>query len=103
MQVTKTSLARMPPVASILAPRTVTPEASRSTTPAATNASFCRLAFFERSADRFHRVRISGMTGDIIDVFAVEVDGAIVTQARNMVDARLDHADSPLGLPGLKL
>jgi hypothetical protein len=26
----------------------------------------------------------------------MKVDGPIVTQARNMVEARLDHADSPV-------
>jgi hypothetical protein len=36
------------------------------------------------------------MSSDIIDALAMEIDGAIVTQARNMVDARLDHADSPV-------
>jgi hypothetical protein len=50
MQVTKTSLAMMPPVASIFAPRTVMPSASRSTTPAERKGSCCCAALFERSA-----------------------------------------------------
>src|SRR5262245_37377649 len=50
MLVTKTSLATTPPVASILAPRTVIPSASRSTTPAVRNGSAWSAAPFERSA-----------------------------------------------------
>ena len=32
----------------------------------------------EEPADRFHRVRIGGMEGDIVHAFAMEVDGSIV-------------------------
>ena len=53
----------------------------------------------EQPADRFHRVRVGGMAGDVIDALAVEIDGPSVTQARNMVEAGLDHARSPVRAP----
>jgi hypothetical protein len=53
----------------------------------------------EEPADRFHRVRVGRMTGDVIDTLAVEIDGPAVAQARNMLEAGLDHAGSPVQAP----